>query len=78
MCARIKKSVPLKGTIEATINLKTIHSLIEDELSETPLAVTLLPFGHNSVTYEVVTPSKAVILRTNTNPKVFQHTQSNL
>ena len=65
MCARIKDPYPPKGTIEATIDSKTIHSLVAHELSETPLTVTLQPFGHNSVTYEVVAPSKAVILRTN-------------
>lgn len=43
-----------------------------------PLGLTLQPFGHNSVIYEVVTPSQSVILRINSDPKVFQRNQSNL
>ncbi len=37
-----------------------------------------MTFGHNSVSYEVTLPERALIVRTNANPKVFSGTAHNL
>lgn len=55
-----------------------VSQLVTEVLRETPLAVTRMTFGHNSVSYEVTLPERALIVRTNAKPKVFSGTARNL
>ena len=43
-----------------------------------PLTVTLLPFGHSSISYDVTLPGRSLIVRTNANPEIFSGTAHNL
>ena len=55
-----------------------IHSLVESHFGECVLRIQRQYFGHNSITYDIQTPSRCLILRTNANPEAFLSTQSNL
>ncbi len=55
-----------------------VSQLVTKVLGKTPLAVTRMTFGHNSVSYEVTLPDRALIVRTNANSKVFSGTAHNL
>ncbi len=55
-----------------------VIQLVTEVLGETPSAVKLLTFGHNSVSFDVTLSERALILRTNKNPSVFARTAHNL
>lgn len=53
-------------------------ALAAEVLGVQPSAVVFQPFGHNSVTYEVMLPAKSVIVRMNVDASVFAATERNI
>ena len=53
-------------------------NLVSEVLGVQPLSATHQTFGHNSVTFDVTLPTRNVILRTNTDARVFATTERNL
>ncbi len=60
------------------MNEPQITALVAEMFGREPLSVVHQPFGHCSVTYAVALPGRSVMVRTNTDPKVFATTQRNL
>lgn len=60
------------------VTLVSIKQLVTQELGATPLQVTHMDFGHNSLVYDVTLPASNVIVRTNVHPQVFAGTAHNL
>ena len=60
------------------IELRTLENLFEKAMSEKALAIEHMTFGHNSVTFDVTAASGSYILRSNSNPSVFEKTSHNL
>jgi len=57
---------------------ESARSLTVETLGALPLAAIRQPFGHNSVTYEVVLPERSVIVRMNQKAEIFATTAHNL
>ena len=55
-----------------------VIQLVADVLGEQPIRVTHMPFGHNSITYQVSLPDRHLIVRTHQDPHVFAKTEHNL
>ena len=54
------------------------RTVAEEQFGVFPLSVTPLPFGHNSVSFDVTLPSRSVIVRMNRDAEVFAGTERNL
>ena len=55
-----------------------IRSLVESRFGERVLRIQRQHFGHNSITFDIQTPSRCLILRTNAKPEAFLSTENNL
>ena len=55
-----------------------IRSLVESCFGERVLRIQRQHFGHNSITFDIQTPSRCLILRTNAKPEAFLSTENNL
>lgn len=55
-----------------------ICSLVESRFGERVLRIQRQHFGHNSITFDIQTPSRCLILRTNAKPEAFHSTENNL
>src|SRR5258708_2137255 len=61
-----------------TMNEEQLLKRISEAFGEKPLATTHMPFGHNSLTYEVTLPDRSIIVRMNAQAEVFKGTAHNL
>lgn len=57
---------------------EAVKTIVAERLGVAPLAVTPMPFGHNSITYEVTLPERSVMVRTHADTQVFAGTEHNL
>ncbi len=64
--------------IRSVLTPEQISQLVTEVLGITPSAVTLMTFGHSSVSYDVALAERSLIVRTNTEPSVFAKTSANL
>jgi aminoglycoside phosphotransferase (APT) family kinase protein len=55
-----------------------VRSLVAATFGVAPLRASRMTFGQNSVTFAVTLPERDIIVRTNTRPAVFAHTERNL
>ena len=60
------------------VRAEQVRGLIQDVLGETPGAVTHRDFGHQSLTFEVALPGRAVIVRTHSDLRAYAKTAQNL
>ena len=60
------------------MNAAQAMNLVAEVLGVQPLHAEHQTFGHNSVTFDVTLPTRNVILRTNTDARVFATTERNL